>query len=125
MLQEGKKIQWFLYYFHRVWRILPLYSFLLFLYGTLSPVLSNGPAWFAYKHEVARTLPYFWTNLLFINNFYPAPELQVRLLILLLCPHLFCITPFPFSLLSLVAMPSCPLSFLLDTSLPLSLSCLF
>mmetsp|Transcript_7916 Transcript_7916/g.33321 ORF Transcript_7916/g.33321 Transcript_7916/m.33321 type:complete len:688 (-) Transcript_7916:36-2099(-) len=75
-LQEGKKIQWFLYYFHRVWRILPLYSFLMFVYATISPVLGSGPAWFAYKEEVARTLPYFWSNLLFINNFYPEPQLQ-------------------------------------------------
>lgn len=70
-LIAGKSMQWFLIYFHRIWRIMPMYVVVMFLWAFLTPFLGEGPFWWQYKQIVEHTSPNCWSNLLFINNFYP------------------------------------------------------
>ncbi|KAK3088547.1 hypothetical protein FSP39_020450 [Pinctada imbricata] len=61
-----KKINWFMYYFHRLWRLTPLYMLLLGIYFCLTPYFSNGPNY--NQGERPGCAKYWWTNLLYINN---------------------------------------------------------
>ena len=62
-----------LIYFHRFFRILPTLGLFLALILTFVVYLGSGPIWdlihFVY---VAPCKKYWWTTMLFINNFYPA-----------------------------------------------------
>jgi peptidoglycan/LPS O-acetylase OafA/YrhL len=65
------KVNWFLVYFHRFWRILPLYMFILFLTWSYQRYLGNGPIWFGADTGNNPCKDYWWSNMLFINNFVP------------------------------------------------------
>jgi peptidoglycan/LPS O-acetylase OafA/YrhL len=72
MKLKNGKIPWSLFYFHRYWRLTPVYMFAIFVYTTLTPYMVSGP--FQYKYRSMKTDlcdKYWWTNLLYINNFYP------------------------------------------------------
>ena len=64
-----------LFYVHRLLRILPAYSFVLFFFWQLEEHMGDGPIWYQYlgpgKRYYAQCEKYWWSNLLFINNFYP------------------------------------------------------
>ncbi|KAH3746188.1 transmembrane protein NRF-6 [Pelomyxa schiedti] len=65
---------YFLYYFHRYWRLTPSYALILFASITVIIRWQRGP--FAWRIvidgvELANCEQYWWTNLLYINNFYP------------------------------------------------------
>ena len=77
-LISGKRMEWFLVYFHRFWRILPVYTFIMLIYVTMIPVLGDGPFWYKLVHIIENTSPYCWSNLIFINNMYPSSSEQVR-----------------------------------------------
>ena len=83
-LVEGKRMEWFLIYFHRFWRILPVYTFIMLIYVTVLPVLGDGPFWFKLKQIVENTSPNCWSNLIFINNLYPpssADQVSVTIIV--------------------------------------------
>ncbi|GAM20720.1 hypothetical protein SAMD00019534_038950 [Acytostelium subglobosum LB1] len=62
---------WLQYVVHRLLRLSPLYYFLLFVLWQLSPMFGSGPLW--YQYNVSSSCDqYWWTNLLYINNMYPA-----------------------------------------------------
>ncbi|XP_066933871.1 nose resistant to fluoxetine protein 6-like [Clytia hemisphaerica] len=63
------------YYFHRYIRLTPSYAYLIFFYAFLFPVLSEGPYWGFENVGLCRK--YWWTNLLYINNFYPTNILDM------------------------------------------------
>lgn len=57
---------------HRFLRLSPAYLFVIMTYTALGPYMGEGPFWFNMKS--GNTEPcerYWWTNLLYINNFYP------------------------------------------------------
>ena len=56
-------------------RLTPPYAYLIFFYTFLFPVLSDGPNWGNQRLEVCEK--YWWTNLLYINNFYPTNILDM------------------------------------------------
>ena len=63
------------YYLHRYLRLTMVYAFVLFFWWTLTVHLGNGPMWktmFDEESELQKNCQkYWWTNLLYINNFYP------------------------------------------------------
>lgn len=67
---EGK-IRWVWFYLHRYWRLAPPLAVTMVFYTLITPYFGEGP--FAQMLSVRQNCPkYWWTNLLFINNFYPA-----------------------------------------------------
>ncbi len=57
------------YYAHRYLRLTPVYAFVLFFFWLLQDHITTGPA-FALA-PTSSCAKYWWTNLLYINNFYP------------------------------------------------------
>eukprot|EP01133_Synstelium_polycarpum_P007426 gene7426-8687_t len=60
------------YIVHRIIRLSPLYVFVLFFFWKLSPMLGTGPLWYLYEAMTSTCDKYWWTNILYINNLYPA-----------------------------------------------------
>ena len=57
------------FYLHRMLRLSPAYYFAIFLNFKLLPYVGTGPLW--YVRDVRPCEKYWWTNILYINNFYP------------------------------------------------------
>ena len=51
-------------------RLTPTYMFVLLFWNKLTVFLGEGPNWLNYQSDEACN-KYWWTNLLYINNFYP------------------------------------------------------
>ncbi|KAL6045273.1 Nose resistant to fluoxetine protein 6 [Balamuthia mandrillaris] len=67
-----KSMNWALFYFHRVWRLSPVYFFLLFVYWKLMPFMGEGPQWVRGEGGDPNCEETWWANLLYIQNLYPA-----------------------------------------------------
>ena len=63
------------YYLHRYLRLTMVYAFLLFFWWFLTVQLGSGPLWESSfgvgSGNYKACEKYWWTNLLYINNFYP------------------------------------------------------
>lgn len=78
-LAKRGRINWGLYYFHRVWRLTPALAFTMLIYIALTPYAGEGPLWNRYQRTLGfpNTEPentcskYWWTVLVYISNFYP------------------------------------------------------
>ncbi|XP_068723765.1 nose resistant to fluoxetine protein 6-like [Montipora capricornis] len=70
MEQNDGKLPLFKFYFHRFWRLTPSYMFVILFYSNLYAFLGEGPYWFSSQNSTLCE-KYWWTNLLYINNFYP------------------------------------------------------
>lgn len=69
-LATGKKVSWPLIVAHRFIRILPLYMFIFFFGWTLTKYAGNGPKWYNAEEMMHKDCSsYFWTYMLFVNNF--------------------------------------------------------
>ena len=51
-------------------RLTPSYMFTILFYSNLYAFLGEGPLWFVNQNSTLCE-KYWWTNLLYINNFYP------------------------------------------------------
>lgn len=68
---QGKfRINWFMFYFHRFWRLTPAYMLLMMISICLSRYFGDGPLWPDQGIEVNYCKNTWWKNLLYINNFY-------------------------------------------------------
>ncbi|XP_033733258.1 nose resistant to fluoxetine protein 6-like [Pecten maximus] len=69
MKKEKGRINWFLFYFHRFWRLTPAYMLILMINATLSRYLGDGPEWPKDGFEIDSCSTTWWTSLLYVNNF--------------------------------------------------------
>ena len=63
------KFPFMYFYVHRLLRLSPAYYLAVFLYFKVLPHVGSGPLWFV--DNVSNCEKYWWTNILYINNFYP------------------------------------------------------
>jgi peptidoglycan/LPS O-acetylase OafA/YrhL len=56
---------------HRLIRILPLYVMTLGFWVEIAPRLGSGPFWYQWENFLVPCRAFGWTNLLFVNNFFP------------------------------------------------------
>ncbi|XP_074653885.1 nose resistant to fluoxetine protein 6-like isoform X2 [Tubulanus polymorphus] len=76
--QNDGALKWWKFYFHRFWRLTPAYMFIVMIYATLTGYFGNGPMSPILRESdyVTSCNKYWWTNLLYINNFYPQHEMK-------------------------------------------------
>lgn len=68
---QGKfRINWFMFYFHRFWRLTPAYMLLMMISVCLSRYFGDGPLWPDQGMEVNYCKDTWWKNVLYINNFF-------------------------------------------------------
>ncbi|XP_071097623.1 nose resistant to fluoxetine protein 6-like [Haliotis cracherodii] len=75
MRRSGGRINWFMFYFHRFWRLTPPYMLLLMVYVPLFPYITNGPLWPQQGVEINQCRNSWWTNLLYVNNLVKTKEM--------------------------------------------------
>ena len=69
------KFNWAMFYIHRLLRIAPVYFFIYFFYVFAFPHTGSGPAWPIHDYTNKSSCGEYWySNLLFINNFLPTDE---------------------------------------------------
>ncbi|CAB4023741.1 nose resistant to fluoxetine 6-like, partial [Paramuricea clavata] len=70
MAKSDGKFNWILFYVHRFWRLTPSYMFVILFTVHLKGLISDSLLWqYTYKDPFCSDK--WWTNLLYINNFYP------------------------------------------------------
>ncbi|XP_071511122.1 nose resistant to fluoxetine protein 6-like [Diadema antillarum] len=75
---DSKKLQsafsWGVFYFHRWWRLTPVYMAAMGIFVLLMPHFAEGPRnQDFHDHERNSCINVWWTHPLYINNFYPWP----------------------------------------------------
>eukprot|EP01123_Difflugia_compressa_P015214 TRINITY_DN842_c0_g2_i1.p1 TRINITY_DN842_c0_g2~~TRINITY_DN842_c0_g2_i1.p1 ORF type:complete len:402 (-),score=44.85 TRINITY_DN842_c0_g2_i1:27-1133(-) len=74
---KKNKVNWPLIYFHRWWRLTPLYFCLIWVWTYITPRLVEGPLTYAATTKEAfgggssSCEKYWWSNILYINNMVP------------------------------------------------------
>lgn len=69
--QRKGRLNWFIVFLHRLWRMTPTMVVALFFCWTVVPSLGNGPWWRTFMTWTTEACQkYWWTNLLYINNFW-------------------------------------------------------
>ncbi|OEU11227.1 hypothetical protein FRACYDRAFT_136539, partial [Fragilariopsis cylindrus CCMP1102] len=69
MLSMFQKIVMVILY--RILRIIPLYMICSPFWMYIAPHLGSGPFWYQWEHFLQPCRELWWTNLLFVNNFWP------------------------------------------------------
>ncbi|XP_060080526.1 nose resistant to fluoxetine protein 6-like [Ylistrum balloti] len=69
MKRERGRINWFMFYFHRFWRLTPPYMLVMMLDIVVFRYLGDGPEWSPTGLETDYCKESWWTNLLYVNNF--------------------------------------------------------
>lgn len=73
--KKNGKLNWFMFYFHRFWRLTPAYMLVIMVYLCLSPYWGDGPVWPASDPDRDNCEDNWWTNLLYLNNFINVKEM--------------------------------------------------
>lgn len=72
---QGKQ-NWFLFIFHRLIRICPIYFIVFIFYLNLMRYMGSGALWPLFWTKYENLCDHWWTNLLFISNIYPPDKLS-------------------------------------------------
>ncbi|XP_077862350.1 nose resistant to fluoxetine protein 6-like, partial [Saccoglossus kowalevskii] len=77
MTRNNGKMNWLVYYIHRYWRITWVLLFVMLFYTYLILHTFDGPM-YQNIYEGGRKIckDYWWTNMLYINNWYPFPGVE-------------------------------------------------
>ena len=67
--QRRGKFPFISFYVHRLLRLSPSYYFVVFLYFKVLPYVGSGAVWLLSDYDQCGK--YWWTNILYINNFHP------------------------------------------------------
>ncbi|XP_030831493.1 nose resistant to fluoxetine protein 6 [Strongylocentrotus purpuratus] len=70
MAKTSGKIPWAWFYFHRYWRLTPAILITTLIWMYIKPWVGDGPLWRSFQNTDS-CIKYWWTNILYINNFYP------------------------------------------------------
>jgi len=74
-LLKKEKVNWFLVYFHRWWRLTPLYFLTIWISTYLTLFFSDGPLSKGNSQMFGASVPncekYWYMNILYVNNFFP------------------------------------------------------
>ena len=77
-IKSKGKLNWIYYFCHRYWRLTPLYAYVMLIFIVVSSYIPGGPfQWLISNprgilfHTVDSCRTYWWSNLGYINNFYP------------------------------------------------------
>lgn len=77
-LTSKGKLNWANYFLHRYWRLTPIYAFCIMIFTTLYTLTLSGPFSLLALNPAGpfytpwqECRKYWWSNLLYINNFYP------------------------------------------------------
>ncbi|XP_072014421.1 nose resistant to fluoxetine protein 6-like [Amphiura filiformis] len=74
MAHTNGKLPWGLFYFHRFWRLTPVYAAMILFIIFLDPYIGSGPLWYRYIDH-PNCEKYWWRNLLYISNLFPKSEM--------------------------------------------------
>eukprot|EP00041_Stephanoeca_diplocostata_P035608 m.1261132 g.1261132 ORF g.1261132 m.1261132 type:complete len:676 (+) comp24730_c0_seq9:307-2334(+) len=55
----------------RYLRLTPLYAYILLCYASVAVHFGEGPVWFRLSREASLCTEYWWSNLVYANNFFP------------------------------------------------------
>ncbi|GAU88231.1 hypothetical protein RvY_00971 [Ramazzottius varieornatus] len=72
--KNNGRLNWALVYFHRWWRLTPVYLYVMMMYVYILPHGFQSPFKLLIAQEGAPTeycKSYWWSNMLYINNFFP------------------------------------------------------
>ncbi|XP_071854821.1 nose resistant to fluoxetine protein 6-like [Apostichopus japonicus] len=68
------KLNWVLFYFHRFWRLTPLYMICIGIWSSLLIHIGNGPDKIEFLQSAKKVCAEnWWANFLYINNLVPYP----------------------------------------------------
>ena len=67
--QRQGKFPFISFYVHRLLRLSPAYYVVIFVYFKVLPHVGSGPLWTFIDNNNCEK--YWWTNILYVNNFYP------------------------------------------------------
>ncbi|XP_042897471.1 nose resistant to fluoxetine protein 6-like [Parasteatoda tepidariorum] len=74
---QGHPFNITVYILHRLWRILPVYTYVI-LFMFLGDLMGSGPIWYDTTHRYIKACEdNWWTNLIFVNNFYHAANMCI------------------------------------------------
>ncbi|XP_033763772.1 nose resistant to fluoxetine protein 6-like [Pecten maximus] len=69
MKRQKGRINWFMFYFHRLLRITPTYMLVILMDVAFSRYYADGPSWSQTEFTSGYCKDSWWTNLLYVNNF--------------------------------------------------------
>ncbi|XP_028406328.1 nose resistant to fluoxetine protein 6-like [Dendronephthya gigantea] len=69
-VKNNGQTNWFKYYLHRFWRLTPTLMFWILFVAKLKKHFGAGPIWFQAIDYSAACSENWWTNLLYLNNFF-------------------------------------------------------
>ncbi|KAK0053757.1 nose resistant to fluoxetine protein 6 [Biomphalaria pfeifferi] len=72
----GWRINWFLFYFHRIWRLTPPYMLILLMVLGFQQYFGSGALWDEIQPaDRDNCNEYWWSNLLYVNNLISASKM--------------------------------------------------